>query len=47
MRAVKQRNPNAEIRIKIFEKVSEILGYEKYMPANISGMLGKKLKNQV
>lgn len=44
MRAVKRRNPNAEIRIKIFEKVSEILGYEKYMPVNISGMLGKKIK---
>ena len=44
MRVLKRRDPNAEIRIKIFEKVSEILGYEKYMPANISGMLGKKIK---
>ena len=44
MRAVKRRDPNAEIRIKIFEKVSEILGYEKYMPGSIGGMLGKKIK---
>lgn len=44
MRAVKRRDQNAEIRIKIFEKVSEILGYEKYIPGNISGMLGKKIK---
>ena len=44
MRAVKRRDPNAEIRVKIFEKVSEILGYEKYMPGNIGGMLGKKIK---
>ena len=28
MRAVKRRDPNAEIRIKIFEKVSEMLGYK-------------------
>ena len=44
MRAVKRRDPNAEIRVKIFEKVSEILGYEKYMPGSIGGMLGKKIK---
>lgn len=44
MRAVKRRDPNAEIRIKIFEKVSEILGYEKYTPRNIGGMIGKKIK---
>ena len=44
MRAVKRRDPNTEIRVKIFEKVSEILGYEKYMPGSIGGMLGKKIK---
>ena len=44
MRAVKRRDPNAEIRVKIFEKVSEILGYEKYMSGSIGGMLGKKIK---
>ena len=44
MRAVKRRDSNAEIRVKIFEKVSEILGYEKYMPVSIGGMLGKKIK---
>ena len=43
MRAVKRRDANVEIRVKIFEKVSEILGYEKYMSGSIGGMLGKKI----
>ena len=44
MRAAKRCDSNVEIRVKIFEKVSEILGYEKYMSGSIGGMLGKKIK---